>query len=178
MTTKELRNKIIEEIKGKLSEGYCIDMHILISRDGKPHHPYVYWNRYLTRLYNYKGHLIYDSSGCYTRNLTDIVSLDVLAHINEGIDYGLPVPVSDEVTRKLDEEYMFWGRKEWESQKHEFKYWLWDGKVKTGPFLIRDEMTLAEASDYVKAKYKDTKYQSFELQEFNGLDMTYYYYGI
>lgn len=178
MTAEELRNEIVGEIRGKLPNGYCADMRVFVSREPEPHHCDTHWDRCLTRLYHYKGHLLYASNGCYTCNVADITSLDVLTSITDGLDSAQPVPISREMACKLDDEYMHWGRKEWRSQKHEFQYWLWDGKQKTGPFLILREMTLDEAADHVKARYKETKYRSFDLQEFNGLDRTYYNYGL
>lgn len=178
MTAEELRNEIVGEIKNKLPEGHCVDMRVFVSKELEQHHIDMYWDRYLTWIYHYNGHLLYESIGGYTFNMADITSLDVLTSINDGMVPGRVVSISREAVRKLDNEYMHWGYKEWICQKHEFQYWLWDGKKKSGPFLILQEMTLDEARDYVKAKYKETKYRSFDLQEFNGRNNTYYNYGL
>lgn len=166
------------EIKGKLPDGHCINIMVLMSREEEPHHPDTHWDRHLTRLYHYKGHLLYDSTGCYVCNVEGITSLDVLTSINDGMATGQFIPISGEMARKLDDEYMHWVHREWESQKHEFQYWLWDGKETSGPFLTHLKMTLDEARDHVMAKYKYTKYRSFDLQEFNGKNDTYYHYEI
>lgn len=178
MTAKELRNEIMGEIKSKLPDGHCIKMMVRISREEEPHHPDAHWDRHLTRLYHYKGHLLYDSTGCYVCTVDSITSLDVLAAINDGMASGGIAPISDEMTKELDTEFKYWGHREWEMAKHQFRYWLWDGNEKSGPFLVGSEMTLEEASNFVTAKYKETKYRSFDLQEVDGTNDTYYHYGL
>lgn len=178
MAAEELRKKIIDEIKSKLPNGYCVDMRVFLNKESEPHHSDMYWDRYLNRLYHYKGNLLYDSSGCYISNMDDITSLDILIQVLESMQSQQPIPISDKTVMTLRADYLHWGYKEWESNKHKFRYWLWDGKKKSGPFQIRKKMTLAEACNYVRIKFKDSKFLSFELQEFNGIDNTYYHQGM
>lgn len=178
MTTKELRKKVIDEIKSKLPDGYCVEMRVFLNKVSEPHHSDMYWDRYLTRLYHYKGNLLFASSGCYTSNMDHIASLDILMRVLESMQSQQPTPISDKTAMTLQADYLHWGRKKWESSKHEFRYWLWDGKEKSGPFQIQKKMTLAEASNYVRMEFKNSKFRSFELQEFNGIDNTYYHRGM
>lgn len=178
MTTEELRKEILDEIRSSLPDGHCVDMNVSLGKEPEPHHCDMYWDRCLTCLYHYKGHLIYASSGCYASDLEEITLPGMLVDVLHGMLFRQPSPISEETARMLDGEYMHWGRKEWENGRHSFMYWLWDGHEQSGPFPVGREMTLDEASDYVKEKFAGTKYRSFDLQEVGGPDDTYYHYGI
>lgn len=178
MTIKKIRNEIFGDIRRHVPEGHCVEMIMFLGRENEPHHVDMHWDRYLTCLFNYKGHLLYSSNGCHICDLEEISSLDILISIQEAVRPRLTLSISDERKKEIDADYRIWGYKEWERSVHTFRYWTWDGKEKRGPYKICQPMRLDEARTYVREEHRNTSCRSFDLQEVDGLIDTYFVFSI
>ena len=107
---EEIRQKLLKEISNLLKEGETIKVHVFKAKYTEPHHCDMYWDCYFEAIHNYKGNILYDSSGCYTSNLKEITSIDQLLEILAQMKENKAITTDEETIKNIMYSEHCWNR--------------------------------------------------------------------
>ena len=109
----------------------------------------MYWDCYFEAIHNYKGNILYDSSGCCTSNLKEITSIDQLLEILTQMKESKAITVKPVITFDHTNE-------------------LVSGKgTEEDPYIIEKHKVKTLADAYVSniVKINDVNYKIIEILE-------------